>query len=119
MRGLTSVILVAALLSACTSPQSLQNQPAALAFTTSVSLPQIRDCVSGKNGYITLQPFRDGWQFIQLEHGAEFAIFSLRLLPRPDGTRVEVRFGKAFGQATYEQAVRPCIDGLPRLVSDK
>ncbi len=107
------VALVVTVLAGCTSRVELAQQPPALEFDTPAKLTDVRDCITAKNIYLTLVPFRDGWQFIQEEHGGDFAIFSLRLLPVPIGTHVELRTGKSLGQATLDQAVIPCIKDLP------
>jgi hypothetical protein len=112
--GRALVLFGIVLLSACTTPNDLARQPPTIAFDTPAKVADIRDCITARNTYLTLMPFQDGWQFLQEEHGGDFAIFSLQLRPSPVGTHVELRLGKTLGQATYEQAVRPCIDNLPR-----
>lgn len=108
-----SVATAIMLLAGCTSPEQLAQQPPSLSFDTPAPLSDVRDCITAKNIYLTLVPYRDGWQFIQEEHGGDFAIFSLRLLPAPAGTHIELRLGKALGQATLDQAVMPCLRDLP------
>lgn len=109
-----SVALMA--LAGCTAPETLQSQPPTIVFETSAKASVIRDCVFERNKAISSAPLgENGWQLALEPHGGDVAEFYVQLVPNAQGgTHVEARIAQMpWGSATFEQAVRPCIESLP------